>query len=83
MPLSRGRPSRPDSKDAHEAACGPRPEAERDLLTARDWYEGQRAGLGDEFTEEVTAALERVAEMPEMFAIFWEDVRTCRPRRFP
>ena len=41
-----------------------RPEAEHDLLTAHVWYEGQRAGLGDEFTEQVTAALERVAEMP-------------------
>jgi toxin ParE1/3/4 len=60
-----------------------RPEAEQDLLTAHKWYEGQRVGLGDEFTEQVTAVLERVAEMPEMFAIFWEDVRTCRSRRFP
>jgi plasmid stabilization system protein ParE len=60
-----------------------RPEAEHDLLTAHVWYEGQRAGLGDEFTEQVAAALERVAEMPEMYSIIWKDVRTCRSRRFP
>jgi hypothetical protein len=31
-----------------------RPEAEQDLLSARDWYDQQRFGLGDEFTAEVT-----------------------------
>jgi plasmid stabilization system protein ParE len=60
-----------------------RPEAEQDLLTAHEWYEEQRAGLGDDFTDQVAAVLERVAEMPEMFSIIWKDVRTCRPRRFP
>jgi plasmid stabilization system protein ParE len=60
-----------------------RPEAEHDLLMAHTWSEGQRLGLGDEFMEQVTAALERVADMPEMFATIWEDVRTCRSRRFP
>jgi hypothetical protein len=27
-----------------------RPEAELDLLTARNWYDQQQDGLGDEFT---------------------------------
>ena len=28
-----------------------RPEAEQDLAAARDWYDGKRTGLGDEFLD--------------------------------
>ncbi len=60
-----------------------RPEAEQDILGARDWYDRQREGLGDDFTEQMVIAFERLSEMPEMFSVIWEDVRTCRPKRFP
>jgi plasmid stabilization system protein ParE len=60
-----------------------RPEAEQDLRSARDWYGRQKAGLGDEFAAQVSATFDRVAEMPELFAVHWEDVRACRLRRFP
>ena len=60
-----------------------RPEAEHDLASARSWYEEQRTGLGDELVSEVSAAFERIAEMPEMYAVAWEAVRSCRLRRFP
>ena len=43
-----------------------RPEAEADLANARDWYEGQRAGLGAEFLLCVEEVLERIGRMPEM-----------------
>ena len=42
-----------------------------------------REGLGSEFVEEVDAALDRIAYMPEMYALHWEEVRSCRVRRFP
>ncbi len=32
-----------------------RPQAEDDVIEAADWYDNQRAGLGDEFVEEVLA----------------------------
>ncbi|MFI5454017.1 MAG: type II toxin-antitoxin system RelE/ParE family toxin [Isosphaerales bacterium] len=60
-----------------------RPEVEQDLLTARDWYDQQQDGLGDKFTAEISVVFDRLAEMPELYAVAWRDVRTCRPRRFP
>ena len=60
-----------------------RPEAQQDLIAARDWYDDKRYGLGDDFVAEVTECFERLAEMPEMFAPIWEDVRNCRTHRFP
>lgn len=30
-----------------------RPQAEDDVIEAADWYDTQRAGLGDEFIEEI------------------------------
>lgn len=59
------------------------PEAEQDLLAARDWYEAQQSGLGLRFLEQVAAVFDRLAEMPGMYAVVWEDVRSCRLRRFP
>lgn len=60
-----------------------RPEVEHDLLSARDWYDRQRAGLGDEFAAEISAVSDRLATSPELFGILWEDVRACRVGRFP
>ena len=34
-----------------------RPDAEQDLAAARDWYDQQRAGLGDEFLASIALAL--------------------------
>jgi len=60
-----------------------RPEAENDLLAARDWYDQQRFGLGDDFTAEITVNLDRLAAMPRLGQIVWEDIRASRLRRFP
>lgn len=60
-----------------------RPEAEQDLLSARDWYDRQRAGFGEAFVKQAIAIFDQLAEQPEMFATVWEDVRKCRLRRFP
>jgi toxin ParE1/3/4 len=60
-----------------------RPEAELDLATAQSWYEQQRSGLGEEFIAEVSAAFDRISEMPQMYAMAWEEIRSCRLRRFP
>lgn len=41
------------------------PEAERELLAARDWYSDRSDGLGQVFVEAVDEAMTRVATMPD------------------
>jgi plasmid stabilization system protein ParE len=52
-----------------------RPEAEADLINARDWYERQRAELGAEFLLCVEEVLERIGLTPEMYRVVYCDVR--------
>ena len=40
------------------------PEAEQDLAEAYDWYEGRRAGLGDEFLTCVEACFQAIRRAP-------------------
>jgi len=60
-----------------------RPEAKADLLAARDWYEQQRAGLGDEFAEAVEQLLARIQIFPELYGVLLSKVRGGKLRRFP
>jgi plasmid stabilization system protein ParE len=60
-----------------------RPEAERDLFAARDWYESRRRGLGDEFLDEVVLALLELEQTPELQRLYYRDFRRHRLRRFP
>lgn len=60
-----------------------RPEAEADLVNARDWYERQRAGLGAEFLLCVEEVIERIGRTPEMYAVVYQDIRRALTRRFP
>lgn len=60
-----------------------RPEAEQDLISAFDWYEGQQEGLGNQFIAEMDACFDRIAERPAIYAVAYADIRACRARRFP
>jgi plasmid stabilization system protein ParE len=60
-----------------------RPEAEADLVTARDWYERQRTGLGAAFLLCVEEVLERIDRTPEIYRVVYHDVRRALTRRFP
>ncbi len=60
-----------------------RPEAEADLVNAREWYERQREGLGAQFLLCVEEVLERIGRTPEMYAVVYHDVRRAFTRRFP
>jgi hypothetical protein len=42
-----------------------RPQAEADLREARNWYENQRPGLGDEFLADFAIAIQ----------LFWRGIR--------
>ena len=60
-----------------------RPEAEADIMSARDWYERQRAGLGDAFLMAVEEVLLRIQSTPESYAVVHRGVRRALTRRFP
>ena len=60
-----------------------RPEADQDLAAARDWYDGKRAGLGDEFLDAVAAAMRELAHDPERERLYYRNFRRVLLRRFP
>lgn len=60
-----------------------RPEAEADLVNARDWYERQRAGLGAAFLLCVEEVFERIDRTPETYVAVYQDIRRAFTRRFP
>jgi plasmid stabilization system protein ParE len=60
-----------------------RPEAQVDLLEARDWYNRQRAGLGVEFIHAVEELFEQIRTNPEFYAQTLKHVRRGKVRRFP
>lgn len=41
-----------------------RPEAEGEVVEARSWYEGRRAGLGREFAQAIDEIVNRIVEHP-------------------
>lgn len=57
--------------------------AQRELDEAIDFYNRERAGLGDEFLTEVLAGLERIAEHPAAWHGYSKRTRRCQTRRFP
>ena len=60
-----------------------RPEAERDLAAARDWYDEKRPGLGDTFLDEVADAINGLALNPQLLRLFYRNFRRLLLRRFP
>jgi plasmid stabilization system protein ParE len=59
------------------------PEAELDIADAYAWYEGRRAGLGEEFLSSVDACLESIRRWPGMYPVVHEGYRRSLIRRFP
>ena len=60
-----------------------RPAAAADLERAYVWYETERAGLGEEFLDEVYTSVQAVLERPESFPILHRETRRALVRRFP
>jgi len=60
-----------------------RPRAEHDILSAFDWYELQRSGLGDEFLATLRQRLEAIRSFPESSPILHHDIRRAVVARFP
>ena len=59
------------------------PEARQEFDDAYDWYENQRAGLGETFADQVQRVLDRIAAMPRMHATVLGDVRKAVVKQFP
>jgi plasmid stabilization system protein ParE len=60
-----------------------RPQAEAELLDARDWYEDQRPGLGGAFAAEVDRALAGILQAPLAGPRVQGEIRRVLVRRFP
>jgi len=60
-----------------------RVEAERDITSARNWYEKERPGLGDEFLDAVAAAMRFLEERAELERFYFRNFRRVLLRRFP
>jgi plasmid stabilization system protein ParE len=62
-----------------------RPQAEDDLIEAADWYDTQRAGLGDEFIEEFIAVFHALEINPLLNCRRHptKNIRWRYPKRFP
>ena len=60
-----------------------RPEAENDIYKAFDWYEQQRAGLGKEFAQELSASMDRIMESPRLYSELYRGIRRALLKRFP
>jgi plasmid stabilization system protein ParE len=59
------------------------PEAEAEISSAYDWYEGQRDGLGEAFMARVDDCFEAVRRTPLMHQIHFKQYRRGFVRRFP
>ena len=57
--------------------------AAQEFAEAREYYDNQRVGLGDEFALEVQQTIGRIVEHPSAWAPLSSRTRRCRMRRFP
>jgi plasmid stabilization system protein ParE len=60
-----------------------RPDAEADIAAAYDWYEEQHEGLGREFLEEISTAIDAVQADPMRFPAIFRTLRRALVHRFP
>jgi plasmid stabilization system protein ParE len=60
-----------------------RPEAQRELLEARAWYEQRSPGLGFEFARAMDAAIARALRAPHAFPRIEGEFRHVIARKFP
>ncbi len=57
--------------------------AEAEYRDAIDYYNAEVLGLGDDFREEVAAALQRISDFPDAWQKLSARTRRCRLNRFP
>ena len=57
--------------------------ARDDVELAFVWYERQRRGLGFEFLDCIDTAIKLILENPEMYQVYYSNMRGCVVRKFP
>jgi len=57
--------------------------AQAEFAEAVVYYNAQRAGLGEEFAEEVQRTIARISEYPEAWSLLSRRTRRCPTNRFP
>ena len=60
-----------------------RPAAQTEADEAARWYEGQRAGLGDDFVIELQRIIDVIASQPNRYPVVSGDTRQAPLTRFP
>ena len=60
-----------------------RPEARAEFDESHEWYEAQRAGLGEEFDNAINAVLALIEKSPLRFSVVYKDVRRAIVPVFP
>ncbi|MDQ1639630.1 MAG: toxin ParE1/3/4 [Pyrinomonadaceae bacterium] len=60
-----------------------RPEAQADLLQARDWYAQEDSELAEAFVGSFEAIIARIGAMPELYPLVLKNARRGKLRRFP
>ena len=60
-----------------------RPEAEKDIAEAINWYEDQREGLGAKFQVALDHVFEQLELTPQLHRIIYHGVRRALMARFP
>ncbi len=59
------------------------PEAEAEFAAAADFYNQREEGLGDDFSEEVFATIDRIIKFPNSWPRSSHRTRRCLCNRFP
>jgi plasmid stabilization system protein ParE len=60
-----------------------RPQAEDEVLEAKQWYESRATGLGDSFATAVEVLVDRIAENPLAFMQVHGETRRAVLTRYP
>ncbi|MCJ7627418.1 MAG: hypothetical protein MUO50_03420 [Longimicrobiales bacterium] len=60
-----------------------RSEAASDVVLAREWYDAQRPGLGDEFVKGLEHVIELISDLPKAFPEISVGLRRALFGRFP
>ena len=59
------------------------PPAKEELREAKEYYDKQRQGLGDEFLDAIEDAGKRIKQFPRAWSKLSDKVWRCRTNRFP
>ena len=60
-----------------------RSEAASDVVLAREWYDAQRPGLGDEFVQGLEHVIKLISDLPNAFPEIAVGLRRALLGRFP